>query len=76
MLDTRYLIPDTLKPTRHVQLELMKRKGTFDVVAVEDSIPNLLDQIPLEYLDFVVDPKTQKLLANPEHRGRMMTEEF
>ncbi len=59
-----------------VKLELMKRRGTFDVVEVEDTVPNLLGQIPLEYLDFVVDPRAQKLIANPEHRGRMMTEEF
>src|SRR2546426_7990726 len=39
-----------------VRMDLMGRNGTFEVVEVDDSVPNLLGQIPLEYLDFIVDP--------------------
>ena len=59
-----------------VRLELMGRNGTFEVVEVDDDVPNLLGQVPLEVLDFVVDPKRQKLIANPEHGGIQMTEEY
>lgn len=58
------------------RLELMGRDGAFQVVEVDDDVPNLLGQIPLEYLDFVVDPKRQKLIPNPEHGGIQMTEEY
>src|SRR5487761_2067641 len=58
------------------RLELMGREGAFQVVEVDDDVPNLLGQIPLEYLDFVVDPKRQKLIPNPEHGGIQMTEEY
>ena len=54
----------------------MGRYGHFDVVEVDNDVPNLLGQIPLEHLDFVVDPKRQKLVPNPEHGDRQMSEEY
>lgn len=59
-----------------VQLELMGRRENFDVIEVPESVPNLLGQVPLEVLDFVVDSKRQKLIPNPAHGGEQMTEEF
>ena len=59
-----------------VKLEVMGRYGNFDVVEVDDDVPNLLGQIPLEYLDFVVNPKGQKLIPNPEHGDKQMSEEY
>jgi len=59
-----------------VRLDLMGRYGNFDVVDIDEKVPNLLGQIPLEYLDLVVDPKGQKLVPNPEHREKQMTEEY
>ena len=59
-----------------VQLELMGRNGAFQVVEVDDDVPNLMGQIPLEYLDFVVDPRGQKLIPNPEHGDKQMSEEY
>ena len=59
-----------------VQLELMGRKENFDVIQIPENVPNLLGQVPLEVLDFVVDPKRQKLIPNPAHGGEQMTEEF
>ena len=47
-----------------------------DVVEVDDDVPNLLGQIPLEYLDLVVDPRGQKLIPNPEHGDKQMSEEY
>ena len=59
-----------------VRLELMGRHGTFQVVDIDEHVPNLLGQVPLEVLDFVVDPKRQKLIANPDHGGIQMTGEY
>jgi len=59
-----------------VRMELMGRSGNFDVVDIDEGVPNLLGQIPLEYLDFVVDPKSQLLRGNPEHGDKLMTEEY
>jgi predicted aspartyl protease len=59
-----------------VRLEVQGRSGDFNVVDVGENVPNLVGQIPLEYLDFVVDPKNRKLIPNPEHGGQQMTEEY
>jgi predicted aspartyl protease len=59
-----------------VRLEVQGRYGNFDVVDVGENVPNLVGQIPLEYLDFVVDPKHRKLIPNPEHGGQQMSEEY
>jgi clan AA aspartic protease len=59
-----------------VQLELMGRKENFDVIEVPESVPNLLGQVPLEVLDFVVDSKGQKLIPNPAHGGEQVIEEY
>ena len=59
-----------------VRLECQGRYGSFDVVDVGENVPNLVGQIPLEYLDFVVDAKKRKLIPNPEHGGQQMTEEY
>ena len=40
-----------------VRLEVRGRYDNFDVVDIGEDVPNLLGQIPLEYLDFVVDSK-------------------
>ena len=59
-----------------VRLEVQGRYGEFNVVDVGEQVPNLLGQIPLEYLDFVVDSKNRKLIPNPEHGDKQMSEEY
>ena len=59
-----------------VQLQLMGRGEIFEVIEVPEEVPNLLGQVPLEVLDFVVDPRGQKLIPNPAHGGEQMTEEY
>ena len=51
-----------------VQLELMGRRENFDVIEVPEDVPNLLGQVPLVVLDFVVDARRQKLIPNPRAR--------
>ena len=45
-------------------------------LAAMDVPPNLLGQNPLAYLDFVVDSKNRKLIPNPEHGDKQMSEEY
>jgi len=59
-----------------VSLEIQGRTGHFDVVEVPDSLPNIIGQIPLEDLDWVVDCRNQKLIPNPEHKHGELSDEF
>jgi len=59
-----------------VSLEIQGRTGRYDVVEVPDSVPNVVGQIPLEDLDWVVDCRNQKLIPNPEHTHGELSDEF
>lgn len=43
---------------------------------VPDGVPALIGQIPLEQLDFVVDPQGRQLIGNPAHDGEYILEMF
>jgi hypothetical protein len=45
---------------------------SIDVSEVADECPVRIGYIPLEALDFVVDPKNQRLIGNPEHGGEFI----
>jgi predicted aspartyl protease len=55
-----------------VRLTVQERDCVVEVCEIPDDCPPLIGQIPLEALDFVVDPNGQKLLGNPEHGGKHM----
>jgi predicted aspartyl protease len=59
-----------------VKLEIQGRSGHFDVIQLPDTLPNIIGQIPLEHLDWVVDPKRRRLIANPEHKRGQLADEF
>lgn len=59
-----------------VALEIQGRTGRFDVVEIPDSLPNIVGQIPLEDLDWVVDCRNQKLISNPEHKHGELCDDF
>ncbi|HZR16957.1 MAG TPA: aspartyl protease family protein [Verrucomicrobiae bacterium] len=59
-----------------VSLEIQGRTGRFDVVEVPDALPNIVGQIPLEDLDWVVDCRNQKLIPNPEHKHGELSDEL
>jgi len=59
-----------------VTLEIQGRTGHFDVVELPDALPNIVGQIPLEDLDWVVDCRNQKLIPNPEHKHGELSDEF
>lgn len=55
-----------------VRLTIQGRDCSLDVTEVPDGVPVLVGQIPLELLDFVVDPKSQKIIGNPAHGGEQI----
>jgi clan AA aspartic protease len=59
-----------------VRLTIQGRECTMDVAEVPDDCPMLIGQLPLEALDFVVDPVGQRLIGNPEHGGEHMIDMF
>jgi len=66
--------PVTLQMYGTVRLTIQGRECTCDVVEVPDDIPVLIGQVPLELLDFVVDPSGQRLIGNPAHGGEHVIE--
>jgi clan AA aspartic protease len=57
-----------------VRLTIDGRSCTVDVMEVPDDVPALIGQVPLELLDFVVDPQGQRLIGNPAHNGEHILE--
>lgn len=57
-----------------VRLTIQDRDCIVDVVELPNECPTLIGQIPLESMDWVVDPRGQRLIGNPAHDGKWMTE--
>ena len=59
-----------------VRLTVDGRDCTLDVYEAADDLPVLIGQIPLEALDFVVDPVNRRLIGNPAHGGEHMVDAY
>ncbi len=57
-----------------VRLTIQGRDCPSDVTELPDNCPVLIGQVPLELLDFVVDPAGGRLIGNPEHGGEHILE--
>lgn len=57
-----------------VRLTIRGRDCTQDVMEVPDGTPILIGRLPLDRLDYVVDPVGQKLIGNPRHGGDYIVE--
>ena len=57
-----------------VQFTIQDRTGKLDVMEMADDVPVLIGQLPLELLDFVVDPQSCSLIGNPAHGGEWVIE--
>ena len=55
-----------------VQLTVQGRECVSEVTELADGCPVLIGQVPLELLDWVVDPVGQRLIGNPDHGGEQM----
>ncbi len=53
---------------------IMGREAPTDVIEVPEGTPVLIGQIPLEWMDWVVDVKGKKLIGNPAHGGEHILE--
>ncbi len=59
-----------------VRLTIQERDCNVELAAISDDCPALIGQVPLEMLDFVVDPLGQRLVGNPAHGGEHMFEMY
>ena len=59
-----------------VILYLKDRFARVSVSELPEDCPNLLGQIPLQIMDFVVDMRNERVIGNPEHDGEWMWEEY
>jgi predicted aspartyl protease len=56
------------------KLTIQERDCPMDVTELPEECPVLIGQIPLEAMDFVVDPKGRRLIGNPAHGGEHVIE--
>lgn len=68
--------PVTVQVYGTVRLTIQGRDCPSDVSEVPDDCPVLIGQIPLELLDFVVDPVGRQLIGNPRHGGEHILEMY
>ena len=55
-----------------VRLTIQDRECISDVCEVPEDCPVLIGVLPLEAMDFVVDPTNRRLMGNPAHGGENM----
>lgn len=58
------------------KMTLKGRTATFDVMEVPEDCPNLIGQIPLERLDFILDLAEQQIIPNPAHDGEFQLDMY
>jgi clan AA aspartic protease len=56
------------------EITIKNRSTQMEVMESDETTPPLIGFLVLEALDFVVDPKTQKIIPNPEHGGKWVVE--
>ena len=66
------------RPNRYqpVRLTIQDRAMSIDVTERSDDDAALIGQIPLGFLDLVVDHEARRLIGNPEHGGEQMFDMF
>ena len=57
-----------------VKLTVQGRDCVCDVAEVDEACPVLIGQVPLELMDFVIDPGGRTLTGNPAHGGEHIIE--
>ena len=67
---------ETRRVFSHVDLEIMGRSWSFEVIELPDGLPNIVGQIQLEAMDWVIDMRTHRLMGNPDHGGNWIGEEY
>lgn len=57
-----------------VKLNIQDRDCVCDVTEVAEECPVLIGQVPLELMDYIVDPGRRQLIGNPAHGGQQLLE--
>jgi predicted aspartyl protease len=52
-----------------VRVTIQGRDASVDVMEVPENVPVLIGQVPLEFMDLVVDLRGQRLIGNPANDG-------
>jgi predicted aspartyl protease len=55
-------------------ITIRDRTEQMSVMENDQSTPALIGYLVLESLDFVADPKSQRLIANPDHDGKWVSD--
>lgn len=55
-----------------VNLTLLGRTCSIDVMELPEGTPSLVGYLALENLDLIVDPKNQAVIPNPAHEGKFV----
>lgn len=58
------------------RVTIQDRYCSADIAELPSGSPVLIGQVPLEVMDFVVDPKGQHIIGNPAHGGKWMLDMF
>jgi clan AA aspartic protease len=66
--------PVTLQMHGTVRLTIQGRDCPCDVIELPDDCPVLIGQVPIEAMDWVIDPISQRLIGNPAHGGEHIIE--
>jgi clan AA aspartic protease len=66
--------PVTLQVYGTVRLTIQGRDCPCDVLELPDDCPVLIGQVPIEAMDWVIDPINQRLIGNPAHGGEHIYE--
>ena len=59
-----------------IRLTVQERDCVIDVMELPEGVPPLIGQVPLELLDFVVNPADRTLIGNPRHDGEWVYEAY
>lgn len=59
---------------RGAEITILNRSVQMEVMENDQATPPLIGFLILEALDFVVDPKTQRIIPNPAHEGKWIVE--
>jgi predicted aspartyl protease len=66
--------PVELRIFSTVRLTVQGRDCNCDVMELPDDCPIVIGQLPLEMLDFCIDPVGRRLIGNPAHGGEFLIE--
>ncbi len=62
------------KTFKGAEIKLHGRSFVMEVMENDNETPALIGYLLLEALDFIVDPKTQRVIPSPAHEGKCVAD--